>query len=79
MFVNKWISELEVEEINYKIILKNRYSPIVNEYQFDYEVYQGDELKFENVVSIYSKKDAETWLRQVLNCKGKRFVWTEIE
>lgn len=77
--IDKWISQIELQGIVYEIVMKRRYAASSGEDLFDYEAYQNGEMKFKNLISIYSKKDTETWLRQTLNCKGKRFVWTKVE
>jgi hypothetical protein len=75
--MDRWKSEIVVKGLTYIINLNRRYSPAVSEHLFDLEILKGDEAIFENSHNIYSRRDSETWIRQALKCKGKRFVWTE--
>ncbi|MDY8021147.1 hypothetical protein [Paenibacillus polymyxa] len=75
--MDKWKTEVMVDDIEYNVKMTRRYSPAVNEHLFEYEIFKDGELVNQNNVSIYSKKDVETWLRKELNCKGKRFSWCE--
>jgi len=78
--MDRWITTVVIDGKEYKIHMKRRYSPAVSEYLFDLEIICDDGSDMiTNRNNIYSKKDAEAWIRQKLHYKGRRFFWSEIE
>jgi hypothetical protein len=75
--MTKYKTDIIVESQHYHIFMSVLYSPTLGEHLFDIEICDDSVPIYSNKHSIYSKRDAETCIRHVLKCKGKRFTWQD--
>lgn len=76
--MDKFITEVTVNNENYTVVLSREYFPIVGEHNFNIEIFKGTDVIYTNNYTIYTKKDAEKQIRNIMKCKGKRFIWREV-
>jgi hypothetical protein len=77
--LNKYVTEVQVGNEIFVIHLSSMYSRTVGEHVFDFEIRKDEAVVHSNNITIYTKKDAEIWIRHFLKCKGMRFSWRDLK